>query len=299
MSEDSLPLRYLTLDVEEYFHIEAAHQQIPRSSWRDWPRRVQGQMDSILALLEEQGVRGTFFFLGDVAAQNRPLVRQCADAGHEIASHGHMHDRLHRLTPETFREDLLASKHLLEDIVGKPVLGYRAPTWSITRQTAWAIDVLAEAGFAYDASIFPVRHPWYGIPEAPLSPFYVQRTDAGEGGRSLLELPPLVWRVAGRHLAAAGGGYFRLLPLGLMKQGLKQAASERRPAILYFHPWEFDPDLPRMPLSATGRLRTYTGLSSALRRLKRILAMPGSWQPIAEDLPQLQAAAAGRRFCIG
>ena len=148
-------------------------------------------------------------------------------------------------------------KHCLEDQTGRAVLGYRAPTWSVTRQTSWAVEVLANAGFAYDASVFPVRHPSYGVPEAPDRPYYLR---GEETGARMLEVPPLTWRVAGKHLAVAGGGYFRLLPLGLMKRGLRQAAAEQRPAILYFHPWEFDPDMPRLPLSLAGRLRDVYGI---------------------------------------
>jgi len=173
----------------------------------------------------------------------------------------------------------------------------RAPTFSVVPQTAWAIDVLAEAGFQYDASVFPVKHQWYGVPGAPDRPFLIQGPD---GGR-LLEVPPLTWSPGGvlkpiaasrgGKLPVAGGGYFRLLPLWFMKRGLRQAAQQGRPAILYFHPWEFDPDMPRMPLSFTGRLRTYTGLKSALSNLESIMATPGRWRPIAQGLDEFRTQA--------
>ncbi len=282
-----LPLRCVSIDVEEYFHVEAARHAVGRDQWDAWPSRVEGNVDRLLALFERCGQRGTFFILGHVAQRRPGLVRRIADAGHEVASHGTHHDRLHRLTPDTFREDLLTSKRLLEDLTGQPVLGYRAPTFSVTRQTAWAIDVLAESGFTYDASIFPVRHPWYGVIDAPLEPFWCKT----QSGQKILEVPPLVWRAAGRNLAVAGGGYFRLLPLGLMKRGLRQAAKEQRPAILYFHPWEFDPDMPRMPLSFTGRLRTYTGLRTAERKLEGIMRQPARWTPIRDALDELRRMA--------
>ncbi len=282
--EPSAPIRCLSVDVEEYFQIEAAHSTIGPDRWNDWPSRVQRNMDLLLELFDRTGIRATFFFLGCVAKQHPALARRCADLGHEVASHGSMHDRLHRLTPETMRSDVTDSKRLLEDQTGRAVLGFRSPTWSLTRDTHWAVDVLTEAGFKYDASVFPVRHPMYGVPDAPDRPFYVQ---GQAGGARLLEIPPLTWRVMGKNLPVAGGGYFRLLPLSLMKQGLKQAAAQGRPAILYFHPWEFDPGMPRMPLSPTGRLRTYTGLKSAAARLGRVIRGFDHWTPIADQIEDL------------
>lgn len=281
-------IRCLSIDVEEYFHIEAAHSIISRQDWERWPSRAELNIELLLTLLHRHGRPATFFILGDVARRLPTLARRIAQAGHEIASHGTNHDRLHRLNPDTFRRDLSDSKKLLEDQVGQALIGYRAPTFSVVPQTAWAIDVLLELGFRYDASIFPVRHPWYGVPTAPLTPF---RVAARAGGPTLLEVPPLVWRVWGRQIAVAGGGYFRLLPLTFMKRGLEQAACETRPAILYFHPWEFDPDMPRMPLSRLGIIRTYTGLKSAAARLESIMRQPATWTTIAQSLPAFEAMA--------
>ena len=285
-----LPLRCVSIDVEDYFHIEAARGSIRRVDWGRWPSRVEQNVDLLLSLFDRYKQRGTFFVLGDVAGRHPRLARRVADAGHEVASHGMNHDRLHRLDAGRFRQDALASKRLLEDQIGQPVLGYRAPTFSVVPQTAWAIDVLVDVGFVYDASIFPVRHPWYGVPGAPDRPFWVRgRPD----GPSILEVPPLVWRLpwGARKLAVAGGGYFRLLPLWLMQRGLNQAAVQDRPAVLYFHPWEFDSDLPRMPLPWLGRLRTYTGLRGAQRRLSLVMAQPARWGPIAEVLDHLRVMA--------
>jgi polysaccharide deacetylase family protein (PEP-CTERM system associated) len=280
------PVRCLSFDVEEYFHIEAAHGRIRRDQWDRLPSRVEASVETLLGLLARHRRPATFFVLGDVARRCPRLGPRIAAAGHEIASHGSMHDRLHRLDPRTFRQDLLDSRRRLEDQTGRAVIGYRAPTWSVTRATGWAIDVLAAAGFGYDASIFPVRHPWYGVPDGPRGPYLVQHAPDGP---LLREMPPLTWRAAGRNWPAAGGGYFRLLPLWLMQRGLAQAARDGRPAILYFHPWEFDPDLPEMPLSLTDRIRTYTGLRRSLGRLERIIAQEADWRTIADALPPTDA----------
>jgi polysaccharide deacetylase family protein (PEP-CTERM system associated) len=296
-TSDTKPLHCVSIDVEEYFHIEAAHGTISKQQWDDWPSRDERNTDLLLDLFHRRNQHGTFFILGHVAKRHPKLIKRIADAGHEIASHGSMHDRLHRLTPETFREDLNASKSLLEDQTGQPVIGYRAPTFSVVPETAWAIDILIESGFQYDASIFPVRHSWYGVPTAPDRPFFVKAPNGGE----LLEVPPLTWspkglfkplaNSRGGKLPVAGGGYFRLQPLWFMKQGLNQAAQQNRPAILYFHPWEFDPDMPKLPLSFKGRLRTYTGLKTALKNLDKIMSRPARWATIASALDELRQIA--------
>ena len=291
-----LPLRCLTIDVEDYYHIEAAHGVIGRRSWPDQPGRAERNVDRLLELFAGCGRQGTFFVLGEVAERFPRLARRIAEAGHEVASHGWGHDRLHRLEARSFRMDLLKSKEQLEDQTGVAVLGYRAPTFSLVSATAWAVDVLAEAGFTYDASIFPVLHPSYGVPSAPAGPFYVQ---GRPGGAVLLEVPPLTWRMCGRNLAVAGGGYFRLLPAWFMRRGLRQAAAEGRPALLYFHPWEFDPEMPRLPLSLTGRIRTYTGLRSAAAKLERVMREPARWTSIAAALETIRAQAeATPPFCL-
>ena len=290
MAEPDPPLRCVTIDVEEYFHIEAARGHVGRESWDDRPSRVERNVDLLLELLRHRGCRGTFFILGDVARRRPQIARRIAGAGHEIASHGTGHERLHHLDPDSFRSDVLDSKKLLEDQTGSRVLGYRAPTFSVVAETAWAIDVLAETGFAYDASIFPVRHHWYGVPDAPAVPFRVR----GGGGAVLLEVPPLVWRIGSRNLPVAGGGYFRLLPPALMHRGLAQAARCGRPAVLYFHPWEFAPGMPRLPLPLLGRVRTYTGLKKTAARLDRVLSQPARWSSIADVLGELERAAGQR-----
>lgn len=277
----------VSIDVEEYVHVEVARGVVDFNQWDDWPSRVERNVDLLLTLFDACGLRGTFFILGHVAQRHESMVKRIAQAGHEIASHGSNHQRLHQLNTETFRADVLACKKLLEDQTGQHVRGYRAPTFSVVRQTAWAIDVLVELGFEYDASIFPIRHPWYGVPTTPMSPFMVRNGS----GPALLEVPPLVYRLGSWNLPAAGGGYFRLLPLVLMQWALAQACRQGRPAILYFHPWEFDPQMPRMPLSVTGRIRTYTGLRRAQSRLECIMRRSSRWSPIGDVLGELRVLA--------
>ena len=284
---DPPPVRCVTIDVEEYFHIEAAHGRLSREEVGRLPRRAEAAMDTLLELFDRCDVRATLFFLAEVARDRPDLVKRCHAAGHEIASHGSGHDRLHRLSPVALAGNLHGSRRRLEDLIGEAVLGYRAPTWSLTRETAWAVEVLAEAGFAYDASIFPVHHPQYGVASAPTRPYFLRGAD---GGR-VLEVPPLVYEWAGRNVACAGGGWFRLMPPRLMRLGLRQARRQHRPAVLYFHPWEFDPEISRLPLGWIGHVRTYTGLKRSLDRLERILTTFDAWSTIRERLPELRAAA--------
>ena len=273
------PLRCLSIDVEEYFHIEAAYKTIPRSDWDKWPSRVEASVDLLLSLFNRHNRVGTFFILGYVARKFPQMVKRIAEQGHEIASHGSGHDRLHRLTPETFAADLRESKQILQDLSGQQVVGYRAPTFSVMPETSWAIDVLLDEGFTYDGSVFPVRHHWYGVPNAPDKPFMIQGQSSG---RTLLEIPPLTYATGNKKWPVAGGGYFRLLPLWFMKAGLKQAAAQNRPAVLYFHPWEFDPEIPAMGLPLTGRLRTYTGLKTAAKKLESVIKQPAQWTTMAK-----------------
>ncbi len=283
-------VRCLTFDVEDYFHIEAAHGCIRREDRAHWPARVERNVDRLLQLLADYDRPATWFVLGDVAKRHPHLARDIAAAGHEVACHGDQHDRLHRLTPETLRRDLLDAKHRLEDQIGCAVVGYRAPSFSLTRQTAWAIDVLLDAGFQYDSSLFPVNHPAYGVPEAPIRPCWI--APHANARQQLLEAPPLTWRSLGRNWPVAGGGYFRILPLWFMQRGLAQAARHQRPAVLYFHPWEFDPDTPNMPLSTLNHLRTYAGLTRTTSRLQRVIHGNAEWRRMIDTLPCFRQHAA-------
>jgi len=257
----------LTIDVEEYFHVENLRPVAPPSRWDTFPSRVEGSVERLLDRLDERSVRATFFVLGWVAERRPELVRRIARRGHEVASHGHGHVRLDELTPARFREDIRHARAVLEDAAQARVLGYRAPTWSIRPATEWALEVLIEEGYAYDSSVFPVRHDRYGDPQAPVVP----HRRVGISG-SIVELPPLVYRVLGQNLPAGGGGYLRLLPFWFTRLAVRQAVSEGRPVVLYLHPWEIDAGQPWLPVGLLRGLRHYTGISLVEGRLDRLLA---------------------------
>lgn len=259
----------LSFDVEEHFRIEtAAHLDVTAELKEAYARRMEDATCWLLDQLGQRGIRATFFVVGQIARSHPRLVRRMADEGHEVGSHSWEHKRVHQFDATSFREDLRQSMDALSDVTGQPVVGFRAPTFSVMRQTSWAIDVLAEAGLLYDSSIFPVRHDRYGVPDAPRSAFVVE----GER-RELLELPPLTLRAFGQNLPVAGGGYFRLFPLAVMSRGIEQATRRSHsPAVLYFHPWEFDPEQPRLPLSRLSRFRTYVGVNRTRGRFVRLLA---------------------------
>ena len=260
----------LTFDIEEHHRIEAAAglrvgQEI-KGTYHD---RMCRATEWILGQLGVLQIRATFFFLGEIAKSNPRLVRTVRQAGHEVASHGWDHRRLHVMSPDAFREDARRSKEALEQAAGGAVVGFRAPTFSVVRQTAWALDVLAELGFLYDSSIYPVYHDRYGIPGAPRWPFLAQ------GHRhTLLEIPPATLRLGGLNVPVGGGGYFRLLPRRLMKLALSVSRRDPRcgATVLYFHPWEFDDDQPRLPLRGLNAFRTYVGIRRSRARLPWLLS---------------------------
>jgi polysaccharide deacetylase family protein (PEP-CTERM system associated) len=240
---------------------------VSRANWDRYESRVSKNTNELLEIFDRAGVRGTFFVLGWVAARFPSLVRRIADQGHEIASHGFHHQLLYLLTPAQFREDIRSARHAIEDAAGQPVMGYRAPSYSVIESSLWAIDILIEEGYAYDASIFPIHHDRYGMPEAPRHPYELKR----EGG-SLLELPGSTVRLGSVNLPIAGGGYFRQLPYLWTKWGIDRVNRvERQPVVFYLHPWEIDPDQPRLQVGAARRLRHYRGLDVTKRRLSRLL----------------------------
>jgi polysaccharide deacetylase family protein (PEP-CTERM system associated) len=257
----------LSFDVEEYFQVEAAAAKIDFRDWASFEKRLAPSVDRILDLLARTGTYATFFVLGWVAQNEPDVVRRIAAGGHEIASHGMNHRMIGTLTPEEFRRDILESKNVLEDISGKPILGYRAPTFSITRQTFWALDVVVQAGFKYDSSIYPIRHDRYGIPD---SPRFVHRAK-GPGGGELFEIPPLTLRLGKMNWPVGGGGYLRLFPAICVTAGLKQAVKNRQPGMLYLHPWEFDPEQPLLSMSRLSRFRHRVGLRRTEPKLKSLL----------------------------
>lgn len=262
------PINAFTVDVEDYFHVAALSSAITRESWPTHESRVERNTERLLALLADRGVRGTFFVLGWVAERTPGLVRRIAASGHEIACHGFSHQLIYQQAREEFREETVRAKRLLEDLIGEAVLGYRAASFSVTRDSLWALDTLIDAGFLYDSSIFPIRHDRYGLPGAAPEP---NRLSA-PSGRTLVEFPMSAARFLGVQVPVSGGGYFRLLPFWVTKAGLKQI-NERRglPFTFYLHPWELDPGQPRFKVSALSRFRHYTNLARCEGRLRRLL----------------------------
>ena len=260
----------LTIDVEDWFQVAAFFPHVERSSWETRESRVVANTERLLSLLAERGIRATFFVLGWVAEREPELIRTIARAGHELACHGYSHELVYRQTPDVFRQETLRAKGFLEDLLGFEVEGYRASTYSITRQSLWALDILVEAGFRYDSSLFPVRHPQYGIPDAPRFPVMFPTPK----GRSIAEFPLSTAKAGNLRLPVAGGGYFRLLPYAYTRAGLRSINErEGEPFIFYLHPWEIDPTQPRVEgASFTARLRHYTNLERCEARLKQLLA---------------------------
>jgi polysaccharide deacetylase family protein (PEP-CTERM system associated) len=257
----------LTFDIEDYFQVSAFDGVLPRSSWDSCESRVCESTDRLLQILSDGDVKATCFVLGWVAERFPDLVRRIAAEGHEIASHGSAHRLVYEMTPEEFREDIRRSKQVLEAVGAGPVLGYRAPSYSVVERSLWALDVLIEEGFLYDASIFPIHHDRYGIPSAPRHPYRVSRA-AG----SIWEVPPSTVRCLGANLPVAGGGYFRLLPYGWTRWGIQHLnVAEERPAVFYLHPWELDPGQPRLPVGHLTRWRHYRNLARTESRLQRLL----------------------------
>ena len=254
----------LSFDVEDWFQVESLHGIIPRDRWSSFPLRVERNVDCILGLLASADITATFFTLGWVAEQLPHVVKQIAAAGHEVASHGWSHTPLWRLTEEAFRDEIIRTRALLEDLSGQQVLGYRAPTFSIARETLWGLRVLAEAGYRYDSSIFPVHHDRYGIPDAPLG---IHRREEG-----IWEVPLSVYQVGPLRIPVAGGGYFRLYPEWVTFRAIRKINAAGRPAIVYLHPWEFDPGQPQAPgMKTISRLRHRVGLSRTSGRLSRLV----------------------------
>ncbi len=255
----------LSVDVEDWFQVGAFENTIKRGDWEGLPQRVEINTDACLALFEEAGVKATFFILGWVAERHPALIRRIAEAGHEIASHGYGHERVFTLSPAEFAENIARTRVLLEDASGQAVTGYRAPSFSIDARTPWAHQELARAGYVYSSSVAPVRHDHYGWPEAPRFAF------KPVAGSDLIELPVTTARLAGRTLAAGGGGFFRLLPYGFSRWAIRQVNAQGAPASFYFHPWEIDPHQPRVanaPLRS--KLRHYTNLEAMAGKLRRV-----------------------------
>ena len=261
-------LNVLSVDVEDYFHVEAFAAKISYDQWNAYERRVEYNVARILELFEKYAAKGTFFVLGWVAEKFPQLSRQIAMAGHEIGCHGYAHRRLQTLTPLQFREDLKKATSLLSDQVQRPILCYRAPSFSIVRSTMWALDILAEEGFRFDSSIFPVRHDLYGVPDGERFPHW----QIGLEGRPLFEFPPSTIRKANNNLGVAGGGYLRLVPYGPTRWAIRHINDvEAQPAMVYFHSWEIDPDQPLVRVGLRSTLRHYTNLTTMADKIERLL----------------------------
>jgi polysaccharide deacetylase family protein (PEP-CTERM system associated) len=254
----------LSFDIEDWFQVENLKPAIPREQWDHLELRVEASTRRILALLRENGAQATFFILGWVAERCPQLVRDIAADGHEVASHGYGHKLVYDMTPEEFRADLLQSKRILEALSGKPVVGYRAPSFSITPNNRWALDVLKECGFEYDSSIFPVSvHDRYGFPGVDTKPF--------TWPNGLKEIPLAVYRIGRLALPAAGGGYFRLFPYTYFRHFLSRLNRRAEPFTFYMHPWELDPGQPRVQVPWFYRFRHYVNLHRTEARLRRLL----------------------------
>lgn len=260
-------LNGLSVDVEDWFQVGAFETVIDRKDWDGLACRVERNCQQILALFDEAGVKGTFFTLGWIAERYPAMMRQIAGAGHEIASHGWDHARVFTLGPDAFAADIERARKVLEDTTGQRVTGYRAPSFSIDARTPWAHEVLAEQGYVYSSSVAPIVHDHYGWREAPRFAF------RPVAGADLIEIPVTTAEVAGRRMAAGGGGFFRLLPYAVSRWAVRQV-NERdcRPAVFYFHPWEIDPDQPRPPVAPLrSKLRHYTNLDVMAAKLARLV----------------------------
>lgn len=259
----------ISVDVEDYFHVEAFSDVVDRGQWDTYPCRVEANTRRLLDLFDECQVKATFFILGWVADRYPALVQQIAGRGHELACHSYWHRLIYKLTPEEFRADTLRAKDVIEQAGGQRVYGYRAPSYSVTNKSLWALDVLGECGFTYDSSIFPIHHDVYGIPHAPRAPFQVA-TPSG----ALTEYPISTFRcLTQQNLPVGGGGYLRMLPFWYTRMGFHSATKERLPLIAYIHPWEIDPQQPRLSGRLTSRLRHYTNLGGTYERLRRLLEL--------------------------
>lgn len=275
----------LTVDVEDYFHVAAFADVIGNDEWNQFTSRVERNVDHLLRIFSENNAKGTFFVLGWVADHFPGTVKAIAAEGHEIASHGYSHQLVYTQSKETFREETLRSKKLLEDLVQKPVVGYRAASYSITRESLWALDILAEAGFQYDSSIFPVRHDRYGLLGSPLEPYVVNT----ESGRSIVEVPLSVLPLAGVPVPVSGGGYFRIFPYRFTRWAFRRLNKRfNRSVVFYLHPWEVDPQQPRLQGKLLSRFRHYVNLSRCEPRLRALLR-DFEFQPMSEMLQERTA----------
>jgi len=270
----------MTVDVEDYFHVQAFAGVISPTDWECYPSRVERNTLRLLEIFDRRQVRGTFFVLGWVAEKFPWLVQAIGKAGHRVGCHGYAHRLVYEGNETDFRNDLRRARRTIEDLIGVSVTSFRAPSYSFTSETLWAFEVLGEEGFEYDSSIFPVIHDYYGIPDAPRFP-YIRRL---ESGKQIREFPPSTLRVFGNNMPVAGGGYLRLFPYELTTWAIRYLnETERQPAMVYLHPWEIDPDQPRISASLWSSFRHYTNLGSTETKFQKLLN-DFSWAPMEEVL---------------
>lgn len=286
----------MSVDVEDYFMVEAFANSVDRSTWSTWPSRVADNTKRALDLFDRHRIKATFFFVGWVAQRFPSLVREVHQRGHELACHSFWHRRVNSLTPEEFRHDTRQAIQAIQDAAGLSVEGYRAPSWSITKDALWALDILSEEGFSYDSSIYPIHHDLYGFPGAKRFPYPHRLSNE----RLLQEYPPTTVRLLGQNLPAAGGGYLRIFPLLYTQSAFRYFEnSYRERVVVYFHPWELDPDQPRIGGSFRSRFRHYTNLHKMENKLDYLLSRHqfGSFAqiygPQAASIPESATELAG------
>ena len=258
----------LTVDVEDFFQVSAFEKYIPREKWESIPRRVEANTERILALFQNHKVKATFFILGWVAQRHPNLIQKILNEGHELACHGYSHIRASTQTPKEFYDDVKKAKTIIEDIVGRSLKGYRAPSYSISQNNLWALDILDDMGFEYSSSIYPVKHDLYGMPNAPRFVFKPNKT------RQLLEIPVSTVQIAGKNYPCGGGGFFRLFPYNISRWAINRVNnSDKEACIFYFHPWELDAEQPRVNgIDLRTRIRHYLNLNRTELRLNKLLA---------------------------
>lgn len=267
INDDKPLVNAISVDVEDYFQVSAFRNVVSPDDWDSFPSRVVQNTQRVLDLFDRHAVKGTFFVLGWVAERHPALVREIHQRGHEVACHGYSHKLVYEQTPEEFRDETVRSKALLEDATGVAVRGYRAASFSIVERSRWALDVLVDCGFAYDSSMYPTRHDLYGIAVDELGPHEIE----APGGGRLTEFPMTVAKVGGMTIPVSGGGYFRLYPYPATAWLLRQVNSAERPFVFYLHPWELDPDQPRIAAPLKSRVRHYLNLKSCEEKLERLL----------------------------
>lgn len=276
-------LAAFSVDLEDYYQVEALRSMCPRERWGEFPDRLAENAERILGILDAHDTKGTFFVLGCVAQKHPDLIRRIAACGHEIASHGQDHELVYRMTPDTYRDDVHRARALLQDLSGQEVIGYRAPSYTVMTQTLWALPILVEEGYRYDSSIYPIARRRYGMPKAQRWP---HRIDL-DAGRSIAEFPMTTVRIGRINLPATGGAYLRLLPFAWQRWAVGRIARQGKPLMLSIHPWELDPGQPRFPVPLRTRWTHYHNLAKSEERLSALLSM-GCYEPVRSILETLE-----------